>query len=232
MEQIIQSILLGVLIILEIILFFVLVATAAPKILKNHCAIRQTADRGIKKYLYPNGRAVVYEPHPSFRKYVSQYLLFTEDGYKYLRCKLDAGVESMRYAVVMFNNRNRVIDVIDVEEKKILSDETTPVRLHPDTSYIALIPDEVNRTKLKHDVVLSCHIWQLAVYTAVMGGLAFAQMLFITKIVSVYDTWWIHKGIMNAIAKESLILPAIVIGVLAGLMAERHHRKKGVRWSK
>lgn len=232
MEQIIQSILLGVLIILEFILFFVLVATAAPQILKNHCVIRQTSDRGIKKYLYPNGRAVVYEPHPSFRKYLSQYLLFTEDGYKYVRCKLDAGVESIRYAVVMFNNRNRVVDVIDVEEKKILSDETTPVRLHPDTSYIALIPDEVNHIKIKHDAVMSYHVWQLAAYAAVVGGLGFAQMLFITKMVRVYDTWWIHSGIVDAITTESFILPAIVIGVLAGFMAERHHRKKGVRWSK
>jgi hypothetical protein len=132
----------------------------------------------------------------------------------------------------MFNNRNRVVDVIDVEEKKICSDDTTPVRLHPDTSYIALIPDEVNHTKLKHEVVMSCHIWQLAVYAAVVGGLALAQMLFIIKMVNIYDTWWIHSGIMDVIKKKSLIFPAIVIGVLAGLMAERHHRKKGVRWSK
>ena len=232
MEQIIRSALLGILIILEIILYFVLVGTAAPKILKNHCAIRKTSDRGIKKYLYPNGRAVVYEPHPSLRKYVPSYLLFTEDGYKYVRCKLDDSVENLKYSVVMFNNRNRVVDVIDVEEKKIPSDETKPVMLHPDTSYIALILDEVNRIKIKHDVVLRCHTWQLAIYAALVGGISFAQMLFVTRMVSLYDGWWIHSGIMNVITAKRLIAPAVIIALLAGVLAFRHVRKKGVRWSK
>lgn len=232
MELIIRSILLCALIILEFMLYFILVGTAAPKILKNHCAIRKTSDRGIKKYLYPNGRAVVYEPHPSLRKYVSRYLLFTEDGYKYMSCKVDAGVVSLRYSVVMFNNRNRVLDVIDVEERKISSDQTKPVMLHPDTSYIALILDEVNCTKLKHEVVMRCHSWQLAIYAVFIGAISFAQMVFVTKMVQVYDTWWIHSGIMDVITKERLIVPAIVIGVLAGLMAFRHNQKKGVGWSK
>ena len=183
MEQIIRSVLLFVLIILEFMLYFILVATAAPKILRNYCAVRSSTDRGLKKFSYPDGRAIAYEPHPSFRKYVSRYLLFTEDGYKYISCKLDESIKKFKYSVVMFNNRNRVIDVIDVFEVRISSTETSPVMLHPDTSYVALVPDEVNGTRIKHGDVLCCHSWQLAVYAAVVGILSFAQMFFLKKMV-------------------------------------------------
>ena len=232
MEQIIRSILLGVLIILEFMLYFVLVATVAPKILKSYCAVRETSDRGLKKFKYPNGRAIAYEPHPRFRKYVKTYLLFTEDGYKYVRCKLDESVKDLKYSVVMFNNRNRVVDVIDVEENEILSTQTTPVRLHPDTSYVSLVLDTVDETRLKHDAVLCCHSWQLAIYAAVVGGMCFAQMFFLKKMISVYDAMWIHSGIMDAIPTVSFIVPALSVAAIAAFLTFRHNRKKGVRWSR
>ncbi len=231
MEQIIKIILLGVLGILEIMLYFILVATAAPKILKNYCAIRTTSDRGLKKYVYPNGRGIAYEPHPSVRKYVPHYLLFTEDGYKYVRCQLDNGVESIYYSVVMFDRHNRVIDVIDVAETKISDRESRPVMLHADTSYIALILDTVNDVPLKHETVIRCHLWQLAVYSAVMGVLCFAQMVLLTEALRYFDTRLIHRGLADGVANASFVIPAIAIGLLAGLLAFLHHRKKGVSWS-
>lgn len=231
MEQIIKIILLGVLGILEVMLFFVLAATAAPKILKNHCAIRKTSDRGLKKYVYPNGRGIAYEPHPSIRKYIPHYLLFTEDGYKYVRCQLDDSVEHLDYSVVMFDHRNRVVDVIDVSESKISSNESKPVMLHGDTSYIALVLDTVNDTKIKHETIMRCHLWQLATYSAVMALLCFAQMVLMTVALRYFDARWIHSGIADGLTNGSFAIPAVIIGMLAGLLAFLHHRKKGVRWS-
>jgi len=231
MEQIIKIILLGVLGILELMLYFILVATVAPKILKNHCAIRTTSDRGLKKYVYPNGRGIAYEPHPSHRKYVPHYLLFTEDGYKYVRCQLDAGVACIDYSVVMFDRHDRVIDVIDVVETKISACESKPVMLHADTSYIALVLDTVNGVPIKHETVIRCHLWQLAVYSAVMGLLCFAQMVLLTGALRYFDTRFIHLGLADGVGNASFVLPAIVIGLLAGLLAFLHYRKKGVSWS-
>ena len=95
MEQIIKIILLGVLGILEVMLYFILVGTAAPKLLRNHCPIRASLDRGLKKYVYPSGRAIAYEPRAAYRKYVPQYLLLVEDGYKYIKCHVDDTVRKM-----------------------------------------------------------------------------------------------------------------------------------------
>ena len=231
MEQIIKIILLGVLGILELMLYFILVATVAPKILKAYCATRTTSDRGLKKYVYPNGRGIAYEPHPSLRKYVPHYLLFTEDGYKYVRCQLDNSVESIYYSVVMFDRHNRVIDVIDVAETQISDREARPVMLHADTSYIALVLDSVNDVPIKHETVIRCHLWQLAIYTTVIGVLCFAQMVLMTEAFRYFDTRLIHSGMANNVVNGSFVIPALVIAMLAGLLAFLHHRKKGVIWS-
>ena len=232
MEQIIRSLLLFVLIILEFILFFILIGTAAPKILGSYCSVKKTSDRGLKKFVYPDGRAIAYEPHPSVRKYVPRYLLFTEDGYKYISCKLDESVNKIKYSVVMFNNRNRVVDVIDAFETKMTSSVTTPVMLHQDTSYVSLIPDTVNKTRLKHPAVLCCHFWQLAIYAAVVGAISFLHMFYLKKMVSIYDAMWVGSGIADGVSDVSFIFPAFAIAAIAAFIAFRHNRKKGIRWSK
>ena len=231
MEQIIKIILLGVLGILELMLYFVLTGTAAPMLLKNHCAIRKTSDRGLKKYVYPSGRGIAYEPHPSIRKYVPRYLLFTEDGYKYVRCQVDDSVQTMAYSVVMFDRRNRAFDVIDVTEERISGARTTPVMLHPDTSYIALILDTVNDDKIPHEQPVACHWWQLGAYGGVIGLLSFFQMVLCVGAVRYFDNKWIHSGLVNGVTNDLFIVPALLIGACAALLALRHHAKKGVRWS-
>ena len=232
MEQIIRSVLLLVLIILEFILFFVLLGTAAPKILRSYCSVKKTSDRGLKKFVYPDGRAIAYEPHPSVRKYVHSYLLFTEDGYKYISCKLDESVKNIKYSVVMFNNRNRVIDVVDVFETKMTLSVTTPVMLHQDTSYVSLVPDTVNKMRLKHPAVLCCHLWQLAIYTAVVGAVSFLHMFFLKKMVAAYDIMWFGSGLTDGVPTVSFVFPALLIAAIAAFIAFRHNRKKGIRWSK
>lgn len=232
MEAIIQSILWFVVIILEFMLYFILAAVVAPKILRSRCPLRESRDRGLKKYAYPDGRAVLYEPHPSLRKYVSRYLLLTQNGYKYFRCKPDASVERMQYSIVMFNNRNRVIDVIDVAEERIREEESAMVMLHPDTSYISLALCSVNGICVKHEKLVCCRFWQLAAFTAAMCALSFAHMTFMTRTVAMYDAWWGQGSLVARITPIYLLIPSVGIGAVAGALAFLNHRAKGIRWSR
>ncbi len=232
MAQTIQSILSSVVGVLGLILYYILMVIAMPKILNNHSSIRTTSDRGLKKFLYPNGRAVVYETHPNIRKYVPQYLLYTEDGYKYLTCKLDESVKHIEYSVVMFNNRDRVLDVIEVDERNISSEESRRVMLHSDTSYIALSLNKVNGIALKRDTLMQCHFWQLGVYSAAIAVVGFVAMFLFLKMVENYDKTWLHMGIVNLISWRELILPSVAIALIVGFLVFRRNLKKGVRWSK
>ena len=232
MEKIINLILLLFLLVLGVIFYFVLMVTVLPKLLKIESSIRTSSDRGLKKYIYPEGRGIVYEPHPSIRKYVNRYVLYTKDGYKYLKCKLDISVERLNYSVVMFNRFNRVIDVIEVSERNISLGETQAVTLHGDTSYIAFVLDSVNEEWFDREPIMCCKLWRLPAYVGAVGALSFVDMVAITKVLDKCDKKWFHVGLVEAVTNSSLIIPAVCLGLVAGAWAFLNIRSKGIRWTR
>ena len=230
MEQIINLIFLLFLLVLGIIFYFVLMVTVLPKLLKIESSVRTSSDRGLKKYIYPEGRGIVYEPHPSIRKYVNRYLLYTKDGYKYLKCKVDVSVDRLSYSVVMFDRHNRVLDVIEVSEKNISSEETQSIILHGDTSYIAFILDSVNEEWFDRDPIMCCKLWRLPTFMGVIGLVSFICMEILTMLLNKFDEKWLHIGLVDGITDVALIIPALVIGFIAGAWAFLNIRSKGIRW--
>ena len=135
--------------IFEIILCFVsigiyafLVGSALPSlILRFKCPV---TDRGLNKYTYPSGRGILYEPHPTLRGYVSSYILFADDGIKYMRCKVTDRVDRIGYSVAVFDRRDRIIDVLRITDVIGPAGCTKRVALPKETSYVTLMLDSVN----------------------------------------------------------------------------------------
>ena len=154
MEKIIEITFLAILYVLSFGVSMWLIANHIPKhVMKIGYSVSDKLGRGLKKIVYPDGRAVVYEPHPAVRKYVNKYLLFTMDGYKYLQSKVGAGVKSYTASIVVFDNRNRVIDNFDISEV-VGSSLTHPVRLHHKTSHVAYVLTSVNGKALDRKSVV------------------------------------------------------------------------------
>lgn len=135
----------------SVTLYLKLFSSLIPgSIMKLKCKGVRTRDRGIKKYIYENGRCVVYEPEINVRKYVSKYSLYTENGYKYMQCQLAQEVRYIRYDVYAFDISNKLIDVINVNEIVEVADGySSPVALPPETSYVRFVLRKV-------DEVYSC----------------------------------------------------------------------------
>lgn len=231
MEQIIQSILLLFLMILSVIAYFILMVTVFPKILKISCTVRESSDRGLKKYRYPTGRGIAYEPHPSIRKYIHRYILFTNDGYKYVKCKLDESITKVDYTVIMFDRNNQVIDILDISEKNTQQQETQAVLLHADTSYITLVLNSANDLNFEQEPLQECKLWRLSLFALCVGCLNFLQMILLKETLHQYDTWWFHANLVGDLRVISLLLPSLCIGLIAGGLSFLHIRTKGVRWS-
>ncbi len=230
MEQIITSIIVAFLIILEIVLYFILSATVLPKIVKIKCSVRSSTDRGLKKYIYPSGRAISYEPHPSVRKYIQRYILFTNDGYKYIKCRLDRGIDKLVFSVVMFNNENRVIDVLELTATNKGENETRSVLLHQDTSYVSVAVDSVNGNKMFNEVIMECRLWRLWVYSLSIAALNFLQLIFTKDMIALYDKWFFKSGIANSFRVEMLLFASFGIAAVSGAIVFLKARGKRVRW--
>ena len=149
MNDIITAVLMVVLCVILVSVYTYSFGRIFPKyVIKRRYKIQENLGRGLKKFTFKNGRAVIYEPHPSIRKYISKYALVVKDGHKYLECNIDAYVKRFTYTVVMLNNKNKVIDVIEVDDYVPGAAMGHPVYLHADTSYVALILRCVNGEKL------------------------------------------------------------------------------------
>ncbi len=233
MENIVNSVCLSVLVILEIAVYLSIIGSLAPKLfLKIRYTVKESSDRGLKKYIFPSGRGVVYEPHPSIRKYIHRYALFTNDGYKYIKCRLDSGVRRLNYTVVMFNNRNKIVDVIDISETKPRGCETDAIEIHQDTSYVSLILNSVNGDKVRHKELTYCNMWGIFVYAALVALLSFAQFMFTCDMIKVFIELWSGTRPTLNFGAGDFILPSLLIGIVAGVLSYVHTRSKGIRWSK
>jgi hypothetical protein len=136
----------GALLICGIIVFLILMIGLVPKLfLKNRFAIKESLDRGIKKFrMKDEGYGVVYEPDPKVRKYIEQYVLVNQNGQKKMLCKVKSSVSYLDFDVVLFDCANRVTQVLHVQNLVGASGHTEEIALPEDTSYVSVLLNQVD----------------------------------------------------------------------------------------
>lgn len=231
MEIVVNAMSTAVLIVIEIILFFILMRRVLPLLLRVKCTLKGSKSRGLQRYIYPEGRGVAYEPRPSMRKYMDRYILFTNEGYKYLKCRLCGAIDRLEYTVVMFDAKNKVIDVIDVAESKPFRSETSSVMLHHNTAYADVIITSVNGEKITNKSVLCYKVWDIAIYTLAVALLCFGQLSFIYGMINLYLGWFGLAEYLLRLNVVDFIIPSLIIGVIMGAFAYLNGHAKGVRGS-
>lgn len=123
-------------------------------------------DRGLLRVKFPKGRGVVYEPDPRIRRYISKYALFTADGKKYIRLRVDERINYIRYDVVAFDRRGRLLDVLEVSERLASAGSPRAVRLPTATAYASVLPRKVDGEYTGKDMAVGYSPVGIAVYTA------------------------------------------------------------------
>ena len=127
------------------IIYVILFAKALPKVLlKPSFDMTAIHDRGLKKYAFDSGRAITYEPNDETKKYIEQYILSVNGDEKYLKCKLNNLVTSIKYNVTLFDTNDRLIDVMCVNEIVSESGMSRGVMLPSNTAYACVTVCEVN----------------------------------------------------------------------------------------
>lgn len=230
MDIIIQIFAGAILFIMSIVMYLFLVGSVFPRfLLKTRYCNSETSDRGLNKFRYPQGRAVVYEPHPSVRKYINKYLLFTNNGYKYIKCKTDEYVTRLKYNVVLFNNKNRIIDVVCVDESISKIGETAPVMLHHNTSYVRLDLLSVNNDVFEQGPLVYYKGTDAILYT-LSGVLAsFLEMTFFMSTLSSLLEILSVKNATNTVSSLTVFLLASAIGVFFCAIVLLIQHSKGIK---
>ena len=104
--------------------------------------------RGIKKYVFDSGRAIVYYPDPNTKKYITQYILSENNGERFLKCKFDDRVVTASYEVTAFDSSDKIIDTVSVYDTPDCREISRAVPLPITTAYVNISVTEINRQKI------------------------------------------------------------------------------------
>lgn len=151
-QPIIDSIFQAVILICSPILYVFLTARLLPKfLLIPSASALHIKDRGVKRQLFSQGRAIVCQPAVDMRAYIPQYILSDNDGQRFLKCKLDDRIKAIRYRVLPFDVNDRPLTILEVEEPILHPGTASAVSLPLNTAYVSLCVQEVNGVKLPSD---------------------------------------------------------------------------------
>lgn len=228
METVIYIVFLSLLYAMSIAVYTWLISYMLPKLfLGVRYEIGAHLGRGLRKIKYSDGRAVLYEPHPRVRKYMDKYLLFTVKGCKYFQFRVNELVGSYKLRVICYDNRNRVIDVIDVSET-VESWLTRPVQLHQDTSYVAPLLLSVNGSTISDESVMVTGLRYAPLYLVSCAAATFLQFLHIT---TTFNTLALLLGGNNQIEMKYFlaVIGSALISTLCMLITLATRKKNGIK---
>ncbi len=103
------------------------------------------ADRGLRKLVFPDGRAILYEPALRMRRYIRCYALIKQDGCTFIKCRIHPRIACIRYDVATFDRKGRLLDVLNVSERVTEYGYTQTVRLPRATAYACVTLRRVDR---------------------------------------------------------------------------------------
>lgn len=100
--------------------------------------------RGVRRFLFPGGRAIVYQPASADRAFVPQYLLSENNGVRSLTCQVTENIQQITYRIFAFDGDNRTLSALEVSERIRNGAKTTPVTLPLSTAYASIEVLSVN----------------------------------------------------------------------------------------
>ena len=183
-------------------------------------------DRGIRKLVFPGGRAIIYEPAPKYRRYIRNYALIKQDGCTYIKCRIHSQIAHIRYDVAAFDGKGRLLDVLNVSERITEQGYTRFVRLPRATAYACVTLRKADGMYTGRDVMAGYSVASIIVYTglSVVTAMITALILY-NSMAEIFSL-----GNMTGNKALTLITSAVLGAVCAEWIVFRHyiHNIKGM----
>lgn len=202
----------------SIAIYFGIVSKVLPQIcVRWKKPSGRLGDRGIRKYRFPEGRGIVYEPELRIRKYIKQYTLLSYDGNKFIKCMLEPKVRLIKYDVIVYGPADELLDVISVTERVTVEGYSKAVQLPEDTSYVNVVLRAADDMYRNTEVVIKysgVSVALLAGFVAVMTVVeTYAIRILVNKIIGLFSSGW--SVYVNDLR---FLLHSLVLGIVCGAL--------------
>ena len=224
MEQVMAIAASVIILIVSLVVYVAVIASLLPRTLMRLRRTRRVLrDRGIRRYVSDGVRGAVYEPDLRARKYLRQYTVYCHDERKYVRCRIDPRIADIRYDVLVFDNRDRMIDVIGVREHIQKKGYTRTVILPPETSYVSVVLRHADGMYEDRGAVVAYPLWAMGTFAALTVALTVAESLVIHSCLG--ELMGLLPS-LGAVDTPFDAVPALLVGaVLAGVSLLIYFRK-------
>ena len=191
----------------SIVLYVLAVGEWLPSLLivKRHTA-GDLRDRGLKKYVFPEGRGVVYQPSMRSRKYMKKYMLFCFEGKRYIRCMFNSEVKSAYFELLIYDNQNNIIKSVDIYAPIGNTPYTEAILIPEQTSHACVTVLQVNGRDVEQSAAdkkwLRDELWRRrGIYTVLTVAATFIES---TLAISLLKYFWdlFFKTYYNTTFKE------------------------------
>ncbi|MBR6745588.1 MAG: hypothetical protein IKM00_10305 [Clostridia bacterium] len=197
---------------------FLIVRVLPDLLLSPRVRTLAEGDRGIRRYVYENGRAILYEPSASDRIYMKRYLLSVHGGTahgekKYMQCQFDERVEEVSYEATALDSRGRRIATARASEKLAAERNgiSRPLLLPARTAYAKVSVRAVNGEALALSVPAS----RARIFSAVTAlGLCALMLMLRSILVSVAERLFGYADPASVIGVLFTALTSLAAGVL------------------
>lgn len=170
-----------------------------------------SGDRGVRKLVFPGGRAIVYQPVPAIRRYIRRYALIKQDGCTYIQCRVHDRILHIRYDVAAYDRRGRLLDVLSVSELIAEAGHTARVRLPRETAYVRVDLEKADAMYEGRGAAGHCSLVGMAVYACLTVATSVAAMGLL------YRSLFNILGTLPISGELSAHGTALTVSALAGL---------------
>ncbi len=200
----------GVLTLMALYIYFRLVCSVYPYLTVRMLwkGGKHAEIRGIRRVVFPEGRAVVYLPTLEVRKYIYKYAIFVQNGNKFLRCRINPKIDYMRYDVISLDVNGKLLDVVSVREHIKTQGDTLPVSLPSRTAYAYVVPRKVDGMYASTERVIRYSVkgmWLFvglcAVTTVIMSAILYNL---ISSLILMAFPWFVPVGLQQLFSKAVL----------------------------
>ena len=183
---------LGIVAISSIVLYILAVGEWLPSLLiaRRHTS-GELKDRGLKKYTFPEGRGVVYQPAQQSRKYMKKYMLFCFEGKKYIRCMFDSEVRTAFFELLIYDNQNNLIKSEDIFVNVGKSSYTEAIAIPEQASHASVTVLQINGKNIAVSPAdkqwFKKYIWRRrGIYAALTLAVTFAESTLIVSLMKYF----------------------------------------------
>ena len=150
---------------------------------KNKYYFNYQDDELIKKERSTNSVNSIYLTSGETRRFIKKYVVCKSAYEKYLVCNFADKFETVKFFVVQFSRRKRVLSVLEVTQKDVTGDSSRIIALKKRCAYVNVVIGTVNDKIINQNYVRPISMYRLRLYAFIKSFAIFTALFALRHII-------------------------------------------------